>query len=498
MHKAHKSRAHLATLNAVSNLALQIVTILSGLIIPRLILNSLGSEVNGLVSSLTQFLNVSTLLEGGLSLAVMARLYRPLHENNSQKISAVVRAAQKCYRQLAIIFISYALCVSIIYPIVRSSAFTFEYICSLALILAFATFIQYNFAISLQLLLRADRKVYITSAVQIATNILNIAVAIIVMNVCPDVHILKLAIALVYLIQPLFYSLYAKKHYAIDKNVTPDRDLLQNRWDGFGINVAAFIHYNADVIILTLLTNLPTVSIYSVYLLVTTGLRKLTTSISGGIIPSLGKIHASDDQKELHRFFGKYEFVLFFITFLLFTVGSLLITPFVSLYTSGITDANYYQPIFGVLIIIAEAICCLRDPYINMAYSSGHLRDITKYTFIEAGINVIISLALVPSLGLIGVAIGTICAMTYRLLFQVFYLPKIIPARTPKYFFRTLARFSVPTLLGLLLCAIFDFFPAAVTLESWIFFGFSYVALFGGLYVIFNVKQLQIYFKKSS
>ena len=51
-------------INSISSLLLQMVTIISGFIIPRLILKTFGSEVNGLVSSLNQFLGYITLLEG--------------------------------------------------------------------------------------------------------------------------------------------------------------------------------------------------------------------------------------------------------------------------------------------------------------------------------------------------------------------------------------------------------------------------------------------------
>ena len=41
-------------LNIISNFTLQIVSILSGFIVPKLILSYFGSEVNGLISSISQ------------------------------------------------------------------------------------------------------------------------------------------------------------------------------------------------------------------------------------------------------------------------------------------------------------------------------------------------------------------------------------------------------------------------------------------------------------
>ena len=75
-----------------------------------------------------------------------------------------------------------------------------------------------------------------------------------------------------------------------------------------GINTAAFIHNNTDIILLTILTNLKDVSIYSIYYLVVNGLKSLITSISAGIVPTLGHSLARDDKETINKFFNKYEF----------------------------------------------------------------------------------------------------------------------------------------------------------------------------------------------
>ena len=49
--------------NTLSTLLLEIVTLISGLIMPRLILSHFGSTSNGLVGSITQFLGFSTIVQ---------------------------------------------------------------------------------------------------------------------------------------------------------------------------------------------------------------------------------------------------------------------------------------------------------------------------------------------------------------------------------------------------------------------------------------------------
>ena len=56
-------RSKKAIKNIIVSLFQQIVTIICGLILPRAIIGTYGSNVNGLISSITQFLGYITLLE---------------------------------------------------------------------------------------------------------------------------------------------------------------------------------------------------------------------------------------------------------------------------------------------------------------------------------------------------------------------------------------------------------------------------------------------------
>ena len=90
---------NITLINTIFSLLLQIVTIISGFIIPRLILKTFGSDVNGLVSSLNQFLSYISLIEGGLTGVVLASLYKPLEEKNYNKVSGIVKATNKFFKK---------------------------------------------------------------------------------------------------------------------------------------------------------------------------------------------------------------------------------------------------------------------------------------------------------------------------------------------------------------------------------------------------------------
>lgn len=481
-------------INTILSITLQFVTIISGFIIPRLLLKTFGSEVNGLISSLNQFLNYITLFEGGLGAVILASLYKPLSEKNKEKISAIVSATNRFYKKLSIIFVIYTVCLAILYPLIVESSFSFTYIASLTLILSINLFSQYCFAITWRTLLKADKKVYYVSIVQIVCIIINTIGVAIVIKILPNVHIVKLVTSIIYLIQPLMFNRYVSKHYDIDKKSEPDKQALEQRWDGLGINIASFIHNNTDTVVLTILSNLKNVSIYSVYYLVTTGLKNFITSISAGIVPTLGHVYASGNKEKLNNTFDLYEFIIYLSSFFLFIVGGMLITPFVMLYTKGINDANYYQPVLGWLMILSEFMFCIREPYVNMAYSANKFKEVSKYAYIEAITNIVLSIILVIKFGIIGVAIATLVAMTYRTIAHIIYLKKNILHRDIKKALKNIGIFGIAAILMIIISnSMFSISETSV--KAWIVYAIKNSALavviLGIVVIIFYRKQVK-------
>ena len=428
--------------NIICSALLQFVTIISGFIVPKVILSYFGSNVNGLISSINQFLNYIQLLEGGLGGVIMAALYRPLAENDDIAISRVIKAAQQFFQKIAVIFVAYMIAVAFIYPIFVDTGFSYIYSIALVFVLGSHLFVQYFFALTWRLLLNADRKVYVVSVTQIAVVVLNIIAVLVCSRIFRDVLIIKIASAAIYLIQPIVYGTYVIRHYRIDRNVEPDNRALEQRWSGFGINLAFFVHTNTDVAILTIFSTLANVSVYSVYLLVVNAMKNFVIAVSSAIMPSFGKVIVEDDKGTANRKFELYEFGIYFITTIIFTCGLFLITPFIRVYTSNVHDANYEQYVFGYLLTLAEMAYCYRDPYVTASYAAGHFRQVTGYAVIEVVINLAISLAMVSRFGIVGVALGTLISMIYRGIAHVIYLRKNILYRNPMIAFKKILVFG--------------------------------------------------------
>lgn len=486
-----KMKSKVTLINMISALLLQACIIISGFIIPKIILIYFGSDVNGLVSSINQFLSYIALLEGGITGVISANIYKPLVEHDFKKLSSVIVTSKQFYNKIALIFVVYSIVLAILYPVFFNTKFTSLYIFILTIILSILTIIQYMFSLTLKTLLIADKKAYIVSFSQIVIVILNITLVYISVRVYPSIHLLKLISGCLFIIQPIVYTHYTNKYYTIDWTSKSDNNLISERWNGFAINIAAFIHNSTDITILTIFTNLATVSIYSVYTLVTTGIKSLINALLSGINPVIGQVYAKKDLKELNNKMDLYEYIVLLLVFFMFSIAGLLITPFVTLYTKGISDANYYQPIFGVLTVVSEALYLVKFPHLNLAYSANKFKEITIPAYIEAVINIVLSVILVNWFGLIGVSIGTIVAMVYRMAFHIYYTSTIVKGRNQLIFYKKIITFLIATIIGMCICIIM--FPMyTITISNWIIHALVYSIVFAFLYFIISI----IWFKK--
>ena len=157
----NRLKSKITLINMITTLVLQVCVITSGFIIPRLILGQFGSTVNGLVSSIIQFLSYITLVEGGLSGVIMASLYKPLVDKDNQKISSIIKTSSNFYKRVGFVFIIYTLIVGVVYPLIFGAGFSFVYVFALTIIMSFSLLIQYMFSLSARLFLSADKKIYI-------------------------------------------------------------------------------------------------------------------------------------------------------------------------------------------------------------------------------------------------------------------------------------------------------------------------------------------------
>ena len=420
-------------LNTISSLSYEIIAFICGFILPKAILLYYGSEVNGLVSSITQFLSFITLMDLGVGAVVKSTLYKPLAEKNNEEINKILTSAQRFFSRVAFLFVIYVIGLTFIYPL-SIGDFGYGYVATLILAIAINTFAQYYFGMVNRLLLEADQKIYIPTMIKSAAYIINTISCIIFIMMGAGIQLVKLNTSIVFLLQPLLMAIYVKKHYNINKHIKLTEEPIKQKWNGFAQHVAAYILGATDTVVLTLLSTLKNVSIYSVYFMVISAVKTFTMALTNGMQSLLGNMLARKEDKLMNDTFSAYETIMHCIATFAFGCTAILIAPFVSVYTKEINDANYNAPLFGYLLSFAYMAYCYRLPYNTMVLAAGHYKQTQNSAWIEMIINIVISVLTVIKFGLIGVAVGTLIAMLYRSIYLAWYLSRNILNRPLKHF----------------------------------------------------------------
>ena len=478
-------------LTTIFSLIYQVVVVICGIILPKLYMKYFGSELNGLVTSITQFLVFITLLEAGVGNVVQSSLYRPLAQKDDAEISKIIISSNRFFRKIALILAVYVAGLMVFYPYLVSNQYDWVFTATLILIISISSFAQYFFGISYQILLNADQKGYVRLVLQIVTLILNTVVCGILMNLGFSIHIVKLSTAAIFILRPLGMNLYVKRHFNLDLSLKLEGEPIQQKWNGLAQHIANVVLINTDVTVLTLFSNLINVSIYSVYHNVVYGIQNLVTAFTSGLQALLGDMYAKKERELVVSTFGRFEWLIHVLIEIAFGCTLVLIIPFIKVYTADITDANYINIPFAVLITLAQASYCLRLPYNIMVMAAGYYKQTQASAIIEAIINVVVSVFFVFRFGIIGVAIGTVAAMTYRSTYLAWYLSHNILNRNLFYYLKHIA---VDVLVFALIYTICSAFSTDIsTYFEWIMLAIKYALI---SILIIAVVNILFYFRE--
>lgn len=420
-----------------SSLALiyQVILVVSGFILPKMFLKYYGSDVYGLTTSITQFLSFINICDMGISAVVTAAFYKALANKDKHKVSQIVSYAKHYFCIIGLLLFVYVIVLALVYPEIVVNQFDSAITIALILAMSISQFGQYFLGITNQILVSADQRNYVVLIINGTTLVLNTALVMILMYYGASIQIVKLATSLIYLARPICLSIYVKKNYAIERRIRSDGNVIPEKWNGIIQHIAYMVYSNTDVAVLTLFSTLSNVSIYSVYVLVTNSIKTFIGAAFSGFQALFGNLIANGEEEDFNKIYDLFEWSYHTITTFLYTITCVLIVPFVMIYTKGVNDADYYAVWFAVFITLTYAISAFRECAYMIVRSAGHFKNTQTAAMLEALINLGVSIILVFKFGLIGVAIGTMCASIYSLVyFNHYFNSHILNRRSSKFY----------------------------------------------------------------
>ena len=454
--------------NITFTLLYQIIAIASGFIIPKAIISHYGSSVNGLISSIAQFLAYIYIVEGGVSAIIKYLLYKPIAENNKNEIEKILKSAQKFLRHILYIYIAYVAILCIVYPQIVAESFDKHFTIILLIIIAISRFSEYFMAMEYNLFIQSNQESYVLATINSITVILNTIITILLIKLSCSIITVKIANTLVFIQRALTYKIYVKNKYKINLSKKIEKYEIKQKRDAFAHQIAYIIDTNIDVVLITCVLGTTEVSVYTVYMLVIKGLKNIVSAITGGVDATFGDMFAKKEYENANRKFTIYQFMYFNIISILYNLCLLLIVPFIQVYTNGITDANYYRPVFAIIITLSEFVAAVKLPYDTLISSIGHFKQTKKFAYTQAIVNVILSLVLISKFGIIGVAIGTLVAVIYKTCVDIYYFSKNIIKRSLNIDLKFLALIFMQSIIIILFGKIMTNYYLVTGYFSWV------------------------------
>lgn len=426
----------LALRNGISALLGYVAALAIGLLLPRLFITGYGSEVNGLLGSVNQFLVYLGLLEAGMGAVTLQALYKPVAEDDHAAISTVLSATHRFYTRAGLIYLLLLIAAALLFPLIARSSLSYFTVAGVVFFSGAGTLLTFWLQGKYQVLLQAAGKSYIQTNLTTLVTLLagTIKVAMISLG-CPIVAILAVSFA-IHGIQAFCILWYIKVKYKwLSLREPHTEEILVQKNYMLLHRIAEVVFHNTDILLLTVFCDLKTVSVYTLYKLIFSYLERILAILSGSVSFALGQNYQTDRQRFIARM-NVFESVYSIMATTLFSTALHLTLPFMTLYTKGVTDAVYCDPKLALLFAAIAWLTAIRQPMLLTVNYAGHFKETVPQTLMETGINLAVSLAGVLLWGIHGVLLGTVAALLYRSLDVILYANKRLLGRSP---FRSLA-----------------------------------------------------------
>lgn len=495
------SYAKTSIMNTTSSIISQIVVMVIGLVLPRLYIETYGSEVNGLVTSITQFISYFTLVEAGLASAGVSALYGPIASKDTSKINRVLVAIRNFYYKTGTIFSGLIIGLAVIYPLfIKVKGFGYWDILILVIVLGFHGVIDFFTLSKYRALLTADQRYYVIANATTIANLINFVAVLVAIKLHMHITVVRAVALTMYIIRTLIINIYVRYKYKyVDFSTSADEKALNKRWDAMILQLLGLAQTSMPVVILTVFAKeLSAVSVYSIYNMVASSIISLLFTVTNGFSASFGNLIAEGKDNEFQEHYKFYEFIFLAVTAVVYACMLVMYIPFVSVYTRGITDCEYIYPLVAVLFAVNGLAYNIKTPAGTLIGSAGVFKETKRGTYIQTIIAVVFCIGLTPFLGIPGLLIGLIASNIYRDIELIIFMNRNIVKIPIRESVKNVVSCLIIFTLG---CLCILFVPQSmVSYFSWL----KYAMLVGIIIcaeavlvcALFNKKYLMLGFKK--
>ena len=458
----------------LGNLLTTILTSVFSHIINQKILAALGSDYNGVNSTASQIITILTLIEGGFTLAAQVALYKPVANGNLSETSRVVSFTARKMRIYGVLTLLSGIIVSVIYAGFVKSDLTYCTILWVMLLAVVGAAFNLGVVSQYRILFQVTQTEYKYACVNIASQFLLYFAVCFVLNVSDDIVAVRLVYLLIEILRGVITVILAKRIFReVNYRANVDGVQIKGTKDVFIAKTTALIYNSAPVLFISTFVGTASTSVYAVYLSVTNIISSLLTSIVNAPMHGIGQLIAEggDEKKHLHltSVYNEYETLIAMANAFLCSVTFVMLSPFVSLYTRNVTDANYVDMFFTVTMVLILLVQVMHIPCGTCINVAGKFKAVRNIQLL-ASIVLVVSITLGTFLGgLKGLLIGKLFTAIILAIAEVVYNYKAVVRCRLILFVRVFATTYMP--IFIICAAEYVLIIKRLNIDSWIQWG---------------------------
>ena len=414
-------RVHRSIMNIKVGMIFYVLSLFLAFFSRKIFLDCLGAEFIGLTGMLMNIMSFLSVAELGIGTSIIYFLYKPLQVNNHEKVNKVISMLAFLYRCIALIIGSCGIIVSLFFPWWFGELTT-----GLPLVyFAFYSFLASSVAGYIfnykQLLVSANQKQYLVSAyfqtITIVQSLVQIVLAYYYRNLW-----LWVVVGLVFtIIGIIIFNLRIRQIYPwLDINISRGRimlkqypEVLRKTRQVFIQKIKNFILYRCDEMLVGIFVSVTQVAFYGNYTIITNKLNFLVNILSDGMNAGVGNLVAEGNDNNTMKVFWELTAVRFLILGIVIFALLLFMQPFVCCWFGSqyrLSDTIVYLLIFNIFIFLSRGVV---ETFIS---AHGLFSDVWT-AWAELILNLGITLALAPSMGIIGILLGKIISVFFISMF---------------------------------------------------------------------------------
>lgn len=413
------NRQDLAVKNSTVGLLSQLIILFIQFWTRRIFVQYLGVELLGISSTFSSILNTLSLAELGFQSAVVYSLYKPLSENDCDKVNEIMNVLKVIYRSIGIFFILAGMicCPFLKYVLsgVEVSGIVYLIFFLQMLNSACSYFLAYKRA-----LFHADRRGYITKEIDTGITILISLIKVIVVIKTSNYIAFIVLTTIQTIVCNVFVHVMSRRIYPYlhrtKFNKSIFNEIKSNVGALFAGKIAGYVYSSTDNLVISSIVGTVSVGYLVNYTTIISCIKKLADSIWDPISPIIGHILAEDSDTVKHeKIFRSYTYIRYIIACITVIPAIVLLQSFISIWIGK----KYLLPM-GIVWL-----CCM-DLYIHFVHSSlcdyirgsGLFHEDKNIEIVGAIINIITSIILAYRIGMTGVLIGTVLSQMFFWIFR--------------------------------------------------------------------------------